>query len=202
MGRPFVFSAPSGAGKTTIVDNLRKTVSSIGYSVSHTSRELRGSEKDGVHYHFVDRETFSRMVASGAFVEWAEVYENLYGTSFSSLDAQITQGFDVLLDLDAQGAKNIKKHYPDSVLVYVLPPSLEILEKRLRGRGTDDEKAMKLRLEKALNDIKSCAWYDYVIINDDLETAIGDARSIVTSERCRIPLQTQKIRELFGISFP
>ena len=91
MGRPFVFSAPSGAGKTTIVDNLRKTVSSIGYSVSHTSRELRGNEKDGVHYHFVDRETFSRMVASGAFVEWAEVYENLYGTSFSSLDAQITQ---------------------------------------------------------------------------------------------------------------
>ena len=88
------------------------------------------------------------------------------------------------------------------MLVYVLPPSLEILEKRLRGRGTDDEKAMKLRLEKALNDIKSCAWYDYVIINDDLETAIGDARSIVTSERCRTPFQAQKISELFGISFP
>ena len=202
MGRLFVFSAPSGAGKTTIVDNLRKIVSSIGYSVSHTSRELRGSEKDGIHYHFVDRETFSRMADSGAFVEWAEVYENFYGTSFSSLDSQITQGFDVLLDLDAQGAKNIKKHYPDSVLVYVLPPSLEVLEKRLRGRGTDDEKVMKLRIEKALNDIKSCAWYDYVIINDDLETAIGDARSIVTSERCRTTLQTQKISELFGISFP
>jgi guanylate kinase len=202
MGRLFVFSAPSGAGKTTIVDNLRKVVSSIGYSVSHTSREPRSSEKDGIHYHFVDRETFSRMVDSGAFVEWAEVYENFYGTSFSSLDSQITQGFDVLLDLDAQGAKNIKKHYPDSVFVYVLPPSLEILEKRLRGRGTDDEKVMKLRLEKALNDIKSCAWYDYVIINDDLETAIGDARSIVTSERCRTTLQTQKISELFGISFP
>ena len=202
MGQPFVFSAPSGAGKTTIVDNLRKTVPSIGYSVSHTSREPRGSEKDGIHYHFVDRETFSGMVDAGAFVEWAEVYENFYGTSFASLDTQATQGFDVLLDLDPQGAKNIKKHYPDSVLVYILPPSLAVLEERLRGRGTDDEAVMKLRLEKARNDIHSCVWYDYVVINDDLEKAIEDARTIIISERCRTARQAQKITELFGVSFP
>ncbi len=201
MGQLFVFSAPSGAGKSTIVDSLRKTVDAIGYSVSHTSREPRGSEKDGVHYHFMDRDTFSRMIASGAFVEWAEVYENFYGTSFSSLDEPIAQGVDILLDLDPQGARNIKKHYKDSVLIYILPPSLEVLEKRLRGRGTDDEKVMKLRLEKALNDIKSCVWYDYVVINDDLKTAAGQARSIIISERCRTARRAQNIKDLFGVSF-
>jgi len=200
MGQLFVFSAPSGAGKSTIVEHLRKTVPSIGYSISHTSRAPRGSEKDGVHYHFVDRNTFNRMAESGAFVEWAEVYENLYGTSFSSIDEQISKGIDVLLDLDHQGAKNIKKHYPESVLIYVLPPSLKILEKRLRGRGTDDEQVMKLRIKKALNDIKNVLWYDYVIINDDLETAIQDARAIIISERNRTSRQKQKIKDLFGIS--
>jgi guanylate kinase len=198
MGQLFVFSAPSGAGKSTIVDTLRKTLSSVGYSVSHTSRRPRGVERDGVHYHFVDRDTFSRMAASNAFVEWAEVYDNFYGTSFSSLDEQTAQGLDVLLDLDPQGAENIKKHYTNSVLIYVLPPSMEVLEKRLRGRGTDDETVMKLRLEQALNDIKTCLWYDYVIINDDLKTAIEDARSIILSERCRTNRQAQKIKDLFG----
>ncbi len=200
MGQLFVFSAPSGAGKNTIVDSLSEIVPSIGYSVSHTSRKPRGNEKDGVHYHFVDRDTFSRMVSSNAFAEWAEVYSNFYGTSFSSLDEQTSQGLDILLDLDPQGAKNIKKHYADSVLVYVLPPSLEVLEKRLRGRGTDHEKALKLRLKKASNEIKSCVWYDYVIINDDLEKAIEDACSIIISERCRTARRAQEIKELFGIS--
>ena len=173
MGRLYVFSAPSGAGKSTIINSLKKGMGFIGYSVSHTSRKPRGSEENGVHYHFVEKDTFRRMIGDGQFVEWAEVYGNLYGTSFLSLDEQTSQGLDVLLDLDHQGAENIKKHYEDSVLIYVLPPSLEVLEDRLRGRGTDNEKVMKKRLDEAVNDMKNCVWYDYIIINDDLKKATG-----------------------------
>lgn len=198
MDQLFVFSAPSGTGKSTIVENLRRTLPSIGYSVSHTSRRPRGMEEDGVHYHFVDRDTFSRMIASNAFVEWAEVYDNFYGTSFSDLDSQTCQGLDVLLDLDSHGAKNIKKHYADSVLIYVLPPSMAVLEKRLRGRATDDETVVKRRLEQAAKDIKNCMWYDYVIINNDLKTATEEARAIILSERCRTTRQAQRIKELFA----
>jgi len=201
MGRLFVFSAPSGAGKNTIIDSLKMPLGTIGYSVSHTSREPRGNEMDGVHYHFVDKDTFGRMIDEGAFVEWAEVYGNYYGTSFSSLDEQTSQGLDVLLDLDHQGAKDIKNHYPDSVLIYVLPPSLEILENRLRQRGTDDKKVMEKRLSLAIDDMKHCVWYDYIVMNDDLEKAKQDALSIILSERCRTAHLAPKITALFGFQF-
>jgi len=201
MGRLYVFSAPSGAGKSTIINNLEKGMDSIAYSVSHTSRKPRGSEEEGVHYHFVEKDTFSRMIVDGQFVEWAEVYGNLYGTSFSSLDEQTAQGSDVLLDLDHQGAKNIRQHYEDSVLIYVLPPSLGVLEDRLRGRGTDDEKVMKKRLDEAVNEMKNCVWYDYIIINDDLEKAQEEARAIVLSQRCRTSRQAPRITDLFGFQF-
>jgi guanylate kinase len=201
MGRLYVFSAPSGAGKSTIINNLEMGMDSIAYSVSHTSRKPRGSEEEGVHYHFVEKDTFSRMIVDGQFVEWAEVYGNLYGTSFSSLDEQTAQGLDVLLDLDHQGAKNIRQHYEDSVLIYVLPPSLEVLEGRLRGRGTDDEKVMKKRLDEAVNEMKNCVWYNYIIINDDLEKAQEEAQAIVLSQRCRTSRQAPKITDLFGFSF-
>jgi guanylate kinase len=117
-GKLFVFSAPSGAGKSTIVNALRKSIADLGYSISHTSRRPRGAEKDGIDYHFVDRKTFSRMIKEGAFVEWAEVYDEFYGTSFSSLNEQTALGTDVVLDLDIQGARNIRKHFKDSVLTY------------------------------------------------------------------------------------
>jgi len=201
MGRLYVFSAPSGAGKSTIINSLKKEMDSIGYSVSHTSRKPRGREEEGVHYHFVEKDTFRRMIEDGQFVEWAEVYGNLYGTSFSSLDEQTSQGLDILLDLDHQGAENIKNHYEDSVLIYVLPPSVGVLEDRLRGRGTDDEKVMKKRLDEAVNDMKNCVWYDYIIINDDLEKAKEEARSIVLSQRCRTSRQAPKITDLFGFKF-
>ncbi len=194
MGRLFVFSAPSGTGKSTIIKTLRNDLDALGYSVSHTSRKPRGNEKDGVDYHFVGRSGFEEMIKDDAFVEWAEVYDNLYGTSYSSLNEQMAQGLDVLLDLDPQGAKNIKRHFEDSVLIYVLPPSLKILEKRLKGRGTDDEQVVKMRMEKAVNDIKNSMWYDYIIINDDLEKAIKKAQSIVVAERCRTHYQVKKIK--------
>ncbi len=195
----FVISGPSGAGKSTIVNALSRRTEGLVYSISHTSRRPRGKEKSGIEYHFVDAGTFKRMIKAGAFVEWAKVYDDFYGTSFSSLEGQTGSGVDVLLDVDSQGARNIRKHFEDSVLIYVLPPSLEILKKRLKGRGTDNEDVIKKRMEKALNDMDNCLWYDYIIINDDLEKAITEAQSIIIAERRRTARQAtvQTLLETF-----
>ncbi len=198
-GQLFVISGPSGAGKSSIVKALLSRTEGLVYSISHTSRRPRGSEQNGIEYHFVDAGTFNRMIEAGAFVEWAKVYDDFYGTSFSGLEGQTASGLDVLLDVDIQGARNIRKHFENSVLIYVLPPSLEILEKRLEGRGTDDEGVIKARMEKALDDMDNCLWYDYIIINDDLEKAITEAKSIIISERCRTARQAtaQTLLETF-----
>ena len=184
-GQLYVISGPSGVGKSTIIELLRKRVTDLGYSISHTSRKPRNKEVNGVDYHFVDRETFNRMIKEGALVEWAEVDHDLYGTSFSSLLDQTERGLDVVMDLDSQGAKNIKEHFENSILIYVLPPSLEVLEKRLRDRATDDEEVIDIRIEKAFRQLKECAWYDYIVINDALHKAVGEVESIIISERCR-----------------
>lgn len=200
-GRLFVISAPSGAGKSTVIGALRKRALNLGYSVSHTSRRPRGSESEGKEYHFVDRETFERMASQGEFVEWARVYDDLYGTSFSALDEQMESGFDVLLDIDPQGAKNIKSNYGDSVLIFLLPPSLEILERRLKGRGTDAEEVIERRMKKASDSIRDCLWYDYLVINDELEKAVKEISSIIISERCRSGHRRDKIKRLFPLLF-
>lgn len=197
-----MISAPSGAGKSTILKALKGRIEGIGYSISHTTRRPRGTEKDGTDYHFVERETFSRMIDAGDFVEWARVYDDLYGTSSSSLNEQTATGLDVLLDIDSQGAKNIKKNYKTSVLIYVLPPSLEVLRRRLLARGTDDESVIRARMEKVPHEIRQCLWYDYIIINDDLEKAIEEAQAIILSTRCRTTQQVPIVKKLFGISFP
>ena len=194
-----MISGPSGAGKSTIVNALRERIEDLGYSISHTSRKPRGTEKDGIEYHFVSRKTFREMIEKGAFVEWAKVYHDYYGTSVSGLNEQVVAGLDILLDLDAQGAKNIKKHFEDSVLIYVLPPSLEILKKRLKQRGTDDESVVKSRMEKASDDIENCVWHDYIIINDDLEKAIEEAQTIFISERCRTSRRMPGVKKMFDI---
>ena len=194
-----MISAPSGAGKSTILKALKGRIEGIGYSVSHTTRRPRGTEKDGTDYHFVERETFSRMIDAGDFVEWARVYDDLYGTSSSSLNEQTATGLDVLLDVDSQGARNIKKNYKTSVLIYVLPPSLEVLRKRLMARGTDDENAIRARMEKVPHEIKQCLWYDYIIINEDLEKAIEEAQAIILSTRCRTAQQAPVVEKLFDI---
>ena len=197
-----MISAPSGAGKSTILKVLKERIEGIGYSISHTTRKPRGTEKDGTDYCFVERETFRRMIDEGAFVEWARVYDDLYGTSFSSLHKQTASGLDVLLDIDSQGAKNIKKNYKTSVLIYVLPPSLEALRRRLLTRGTDDESVIEARMEKVPHEIKQCLWYDYIIINDDLEKAIEEAQAVILSARCRTAQQAPLVEKLFNISFP
>lgn len=194
-----MFSSPSGGGKTTIIRALESRIDGVGYSVSHTTRPPRGEEVDGVDYHFVDRALMEQMIKAGDFVEWATVYEDYYGTSHGELEDQTRRGVDVLLDLDVQGAGNIKEHYENSVLVFVLPPSLDVLAQRLRARATDDEREVRVRLREASDQMSNCLWYDYILVNDDLETAIDEARAIVVAERCRASRRAQKARELFGI---
>ena len=198
-GKLFVISGPSGAGKSTIVRALRERVEGLGYSVSHTSRKRRTTEKDGVDYHFVDNKRFEEMIEEGAFVEWAKVYDYYYGTSFDSLNSQTELGLDVVLDLDPQGAKNIKNRFENCVTVYALPPSLKILEKRLRNRATDRESVIETRMEKAGEEIKKAGQYEYIIINEDLENAVQEMESLIRSERCRTARQAPRLRELFGI---
>jgi len=200
-GNLFVISAPSGAGKSTIIKALRERIKGLGYSISHTSRKPRDNENDGIDYHFIQKETFRRMIDAGAFVEWAKVYNDLYGTSFSSLEEQTANGVDVLLDLDTQGAKKIGKQFKNSVLIYVLPPSLEVLEKRLMTRRTDDETVIKSRMKKTSSEIKQCVWYDYIIVNDELEKAITEAQAIILSVRCRTDRQASMVKEMFDVSF-
>jgi len=184
-GQIFVFSAPSGTGKSTIADALMERFDRLAYSISHTSRLPRGTEQDGIDYHFVTDSTFREMIERNAFLEWAQVHGHLYGTAFDAVKAQMSAGSDILMDVDVQGGRNVKKQFPESILIFLLPPSLEILEKRLIARGTDDSEVIENRMLQASQEIKNCSWYDYIIINDDLENAVFEAQSIIVSARCR-----------------
>ena len=184
-GQIFVFSAPSGTGKSTIAEALMERVEALAYSISHTSRRPRGNEQDGVDYHFVTRSTFRDMIEKNAFLEWAQVHGHLYGTSLAAINKQASAGFDILMDVDVQGGRNVKKQFPDSVLIFLLPLSLKVLENRLTTRGTDDPSVVRKRMAQASEEIESCSRYDYIVINDDLEKAIHEAQSIIVSERCR-----------------
>jgi guanylate kinase len=198
-GRIFVVSGPSGSGKSTLIREARQKVPDLGYSISHTSRPPRGGEKNGVEYHFVSKGNFQRMIDNEEFLEWAEVYQDFYGTSVSSLKSEITLGLDVIMDIDVQGARNIKDHFKESVLIYLLPPSMETLEKRLRERGTDDEKAIRTRLKKAAKEIKNCVSYDYLLFNDDLGQAVEELKSIIVAERCRRSVRLPRAQNLFNL---
>lgn len=200
-GQIFVITGPSGVGKSTIISRLRKKIPGVGYSVSHTSRKPRKNEADGVNYHFVDRAAFEKMIGDKAFVEWAKVYEDLYGTSFSSLRSQTDQDLDLVMDLDSQGAKNIKKTFQDSVLIYILPPSLQELEKRLRGRASDEEAEIEARLEKARKEIENCVDYDHIIFNENLDKTLEEVASIILSERSRRSRRLPLVEKNFKISF-
>jgi guanylate kinase len=199
QGQIYVFSGPSGVGKSTVIRAVRAKIGGLEYSVSHTSRSPRGLEQNGVDYYFVEREAFRIMIDQGEFAEWAKVYDDYYGTSFSSLEGPIGKGVDVIMDVDVQGAKNIKRIFKETVLIFVLPPSLQLLEKRLRERGTDDREALRKRMEKASQEIVNCTWYDYLVFNDLLEEAVQEASSIVIAERCKRPRRIAKAEELFEL---
>lgn len=183
-GKIFVISGPSGAGKSTLIKAVRDRVDNIGYSISHTTRNPRAGEQNGVDYFFVNRSAFEEMIDNNAFVEWARVYDDYYGTSYGTLEEKLNAGQDIILDIDIQGAKNIKEKIADSMLIFILPPSREVLEKRLRARATDKADAIEKRIGEATNELSNCRWYDYLIINDDLEKAAKELESIFLADRC------------------
>lgn len=181
----FVISAPSGTGKTTICERLISSFSDLKMSVSHTTRNPRPGEENGVDYFFVDKTTFIQMIQNDDFVEWAEVYGNYYGTSKKMINEIYMSGNDILLDIDIQGAKNIKKIYKNSVLIFLLPPSLEELERRLLQRKEENE-IIKKRINKALDEIEQYLNYDYLVINDNLDEATEKIKCIIQAERQKI----------------
>ena len=181
-----VISGPSGAGKSSFVSELLQGPLDLVYSVSATTRPRRPHETEGRDYWYLTREEFRRRVDAGEFVEWAEVHSELYGTLRSEIDAALRAGRNVLLDIDVQGGRAVRAHYPDGVFIFVLPPSMESLEARLRSRGTDSEERIRLRLENARREIAFAREYDYAVVNDDLAAAQRQVRSIVVSETLRV----------------
>lgn len=183
----FIISAPSGSGKSTLVSQLRTLVEGLDFSISYTTRPLRGSEVDGREYFFTTREEFERLVAAGDFLEWAEVFGNYYGTAVSALRHAKELGRDLLLDIDVQGALQVMKKMPQAVSIFILPPSPQVLEQRLKNRSAaekmTDEEVIQKRLAEAKNEIKKVWDYQYALVNDVLENAVAEMRAIVLSER-------------------
>ncbi len=182
-GDLYVISAPSGTGKTTLCRMLLKQMNDVSFSVSHTTRAPRPGEVDGIDYHFVSREAFNAMIEQGAFLEWAEVHGHFYGTSREGVFRQLEDGLDVLLDIDVQGARQVKKSFPEAVMIFILPPTFQELEQRLRSRGTEDEANLRTRIENAKKEVLAAPEYDYILINDILEEALDDFKSIIKANR-------------------
>jgi guanylate kinase len=182
-GIPFVVSAPSGTGKTTVCRALIERDPRIEFSVSHTTRAPRDGERDGVDYHFVDEETFLAMVKHGRFLEHAEYSGSLYGTSHEALDAPIAAGRDVLLEIEVQGAAQVRERRADARFIFLVPPSMAELEERLRGRGTDAPEVIARRLAVSVNELAAVRGFDYVVVNDALEDAIAAVAEILAAER-------------------
>lgn len=181
----FVISAPSGAGKTSLCKEIVDIIPGLRHSISYTTRPMRHGETDGVDYHFVDTETFNGMIAADAFAEWAEVHGNRYGTALATLESARKTGCDLLLDIDCQGAALLQKKQVQGVNIFILPPSMGELERRLRERQTDSDAVIARRLANARGEIAQAGWYDYWIINDDFNLALEQLRAIVTAETCR-----------------
>ncbi len=199
-GQIFVITAPSGTGKTTIIKNIvRKNILGVGYSISHTTRKQREGEVNGLDYYFVDRAEFKKMIEAYEFVEWALVYDQLYGTSISSVEKELSSDRDLLMDLDIQGAEEVKKQFPESLSIFILPPSMEILEKRLKRRSKDDKINIGLRMKKAVEEIQKCQNYDFIIINDDLNQAVREIKSIIIAQRADKKRRFPLIRKIFHI---
>jgi guanylate kinase len=185
-GLLFIVSAPSGTGKTTLVERLVQTVPNLRMSRSYTSRAARAGEQHGVDYNFVSRERFEAMIGEFAFLEWADVFGNFYGTCAADTEAILAAGEDVVLVIDVQGARQVRSRGIETVGIFVLPPSAGILEQRLRGRSKDTEEQIGRRLDKAFEEVNEFEQYEYVVVNDELDAAVGRLRSIILAERARV----------------
>ena len=184
-GMLIVVSAPSGAGKTSLCHEIRLLMPDLAYSISYTTRSPRPGEIDGKDFHFVSETTFRKMIDQGEFAEWATVHGNLYGTSSKALDRLLAEGLDVLLDIDTQGARQLRARYPEGVHVFVAAPSMRELEQRLRERKSDAPKEIAKRIARAREELAAWREYDYLIINRDLKEAVNDLAAVIQAERCR-----------------
>lgn len=195
-GTLYIVSAPSGAGKTSLVNALIDADAGICVSVSHTTRAMRPGEVNGVNYHFVDRDTFLAMIQHGDFLEQAEVFGNLYGTSMSSLQQTLDAGQDLILEIDWQGGEQVRKLIPGTRSIFILPPSQEALLQRLTNRGTDSDDIIEGRMREAVNEMRHYVEYDYLVINDDFDTALSDLKAILRANRLSQPLQNTRHAQL------
>jgi len=188
LGNLFILSAPSGAGKSSLIKALLEKYQSKNFamqvSVSHTTRSPRPGEIDGQHYHFVDKAEFKTLIEQGAFFEWAEVFGNFYGTSRITIEQTLSKGIDVFLDIDWQGARQVKEQLPDAIGIFILPPSTEVLYERLKGRGQDADDVIDARMQQAVAEMSHYNEADYVLINDDFEQTLSQLNAIVAAARC------------------
>jgi guanylate kinase len=185
-GKLYIVSAPSGAGKTSLLSRLVPEDDALSLSVSHTTRAPREGETDGVHYHFVSIETFEAELEKGTFLESAEVFGNYYGTSEEGIKLQLNQGHDVILEIDWQGAQQVRKRIPEAVSIFILPPSVEALRERLGNRGQDADEIINKRMQQAKSELSHYPEYDYLVFNDNFEVALEDLKSIFTANRLKM----------------
>ncbi len=191
-GKLFVVSGPSGAGKGTICKEILDEEKNMKLSVSMTTRQPRQGEENKVHYHFVSRDSFEELIEAEGFMEYADVYGNLYGTPKAQVVKWMNEGTDVLLEIDVQGALQIKKNYPEGVFIFILPPSIDELKNRIKGRGSETEESMRRRLGEAVREISLIGEYDYGVVNEAVDEAVERIRAIISAERCK--LDEEKVR--------
>ena len=196
-GRPFVIAAPSGTGKTTVCRALLERDPRLRFSVSHTTRKPRENERDGIDYHFVDNERFRELVTSDAFLEYAEYGDNLYGTSWEALESPLAEGWDLLVEIEVKGARQFRERRRDACFIFLLPPEMATLRDRLRERGTDTEETIAKRLAIAEQELEAIEFFDYAVVNDDLDTAVGSVLDVIEAERIG---QTAEVRERYARS--
>jgi guanylate kinase len=195
-GSLFIVTAPSGAGKTSLVKALLEKIAGLEVSVSYTTRKPRPGEQNGAHYHFVDVATFERMIAQGMFLEHAKVFENYYGTSREKVAEKLQHGVDLILEIDWQGARQVRTFFPDALGVFVLPPSRAVLEQRLRNRQTDSDDVINRRLREAVSDMSHYAEFEFVVVNDDFARALFDLQAIVAAQRLRLSASQARLAPL------
>ena len=197
-GTLYIISAPSGAGKTSLLKVLLENADGIGVSVSHTTRAMRSGEQDGVHYHFVTEDAFKQMITQGDFLEYAQVFDHYYGTSQAVVTAQLASGQDVILEIDWQGARQIRERFADAVSIFILPPCKAALRERLAGRGQDDEAIIARRMRDAEAEMSHYNEFDYVVVNDDFDTAVADLQAVISSQRLGIDRQRVRLKDLLA----
>lgn len=196
QGTLYTISAPSGAGKTSLVAELLKRTAQLSVSISHTTRAMRPGEQDGVNYHFISHDKFHEMLGRAAFLEHAQVFDNFYGTSQQWVESELARGEDVILEIDWQGAQQVRRLMPETIAIFILPPSREALNERLTGRGQDDDSVIQRRMDAAVAEMLHYVEGDYVVINDDFDVALADLESIIRARRLQLDKQQDRHAKL------